>query len=160
MKQTPSQFINPQSLWPSFKERVIPYITDKEYKGKVSTFTLPKSMSDSALQKENNSTPISVEYFASAIKDFLETADKSKYYIGHIKTEKKAVAFGVYWDDVEWDFYAHDFDRGIDWREGYLFLSFATADSQTLSTDTSDSLTLDSAIKICKDAGLTVTKTY
>ena len=50
-----------------------------------------------------------------------------------------------------------------DWRGGRCLLCFCDESTQTLSTSeiqTSDSLTLESAIKICKEAGLTVTKQY
>lgn len=142
MKQTPTQFINSQYLWIGFKEKVLPFLTDTKYNGRVHTFVLPRIMSNSELQKETNSIPIPVKYFASAISNFLKTADKSKWYIGHINTGSQVVAFNVDWRDEEWNFRAYDFDDGDDWHGGRLFLSFATADSETLSLDTSDSLTL------------------
>lgn len=58
------------------------------------------------------------------------------------------------------------FSLGIfedDWSDDYCLLCFCDESTQALSTSEtqpSDSLTLESAIKICKEAGLTVTKTY
>lgn len=60
----PTEFIKKQYMWNYIKEKLLPYITDTEYNGSITTYVLPKSMIDSELQKENNSTPIPVEYFA------------------------------------------------------------------------------------------------
>ena len=49
------------------------------------------------------------------------------------------------------------------WYDDLCLLCFCDESTQTLSTSeiqTSDSLTLESAVKICKEAGLTVTKQY
>ncbi len=48
------------------------------------------------------------------------------------------------------------------WYGGYVLLAFCDPSTLTLGTSEQDlnSLTLESAIKICKENGLTVTKTY
>jgi len=130
----PKQFIKKQYLTSSFKERVLPELTDDKSEIKLQECTLKERMNDTQLKEITKSTPINVKYFASIIQDFVKTADKSMYFILHIKTSKEVVAVPVSWYDDEWNFYAHDFDFSA-WCSGaYVFLFPAT--------DSLDSLTL------------------
>ena len=153
---TPTKFIQSQYLYNSFKETVFPYLTNKKADKTLNVFELPKSMNDFELQNIGSSIP--VEVFASVMQQTLKNANKSNWYVVHVKLKDKAVAVRVYWYDDEW--YFGEYSLGDDtWREGYLFLSFATVDSETLV----DPLTLsdlETAIKICKENGLTVSKIY
>ena len=148
-KLTPLQFINKQYLWSSFKERILPELTDEKIKGILSEYILPRKMSDAEIKEETKSIPIDVKYFASILQRFLEEADKNKVYIFHIQTSKEVVAFGVGWDDGGWGFRAYDFDDDGDWNAGGVFVSFATSKTKTL--DTSDSLKLRKLVAEIKE---------
>lgn len=129
----PKQFIKKQYLTSSFKERVLPELTDDKSEIKLQECTLKERMNDTQLKEITKSTPINVKYFASIIQDFVKTADKSMYFILHIKTSKEVVAVPVGWSGDEWDFGADGFD--YDWWPGDLVFLFP-------ATDSLDSLTL------------------
>jgi hypothetical protein len=139
-KQTPLQFIDKQKQWGSFKELILPELTNKKSTIKLKEYILPEWMSDTEIQKETNSTPINVEYFASILQNFLLKADKSRFYVFHIQLKDKIVAFNVYWSGGEWFLVAYEFDIDGWWSRGDVFLFPATSNLDTKTLDTSDHL--------------------
>lgn len=146
----PTQFIKRQHLLLCFKEKVLPYLTDEKSKIKLKEYILPKYMNDTSIKTTTNSTPIDVKYFASILHNHLKTANKNKYYIFHIKTPKKIVAVRVDWFADVWFVYAFDFDYGVLWDEGFVFL-FPATDTLDLDTRNSDPLVLETRIKKLED---------
>ena len=144
--------------WQSFKEKIEPYLTDTKSNIILTPYTLTRNMSDFEIAKSAKSTPIPVVEFASVMQLFCENADKSKYYIFHVKTDSEVVAVSLRWNDAEWNSNASRFDDGLDWHGGSFFLSPATAPdpSETSNLDTLNSLTLARAIEVCKENGLVV----
>ena len=112
----PLQFIHSQYRWSNFREKVEPYLTDEKCDKKLKTYVLPRSMSDSEIQKETNSLPIPVSIIASVMQNFLKDADKSGYYIFHTQIRNESVAFDVCWGGGEWRFDAYEFVDGGGWR--------------------------------------------
>lgn len=155
---TPKQFITKNWNSSNFEERVLPYLTNIYSSEVYKSFKLPKPMNDFELQEKGK--PIPCEIFASTIQKFCETASKNDWYIIYVQTPKGVVAVFLYWNDDEWCFHARSLDD-YTWYEGGLFLSFATDTFETPQTLSNlDTLTLEKAIQICKDNGLTITKTY
>lgn len=106
---------------------------------KLVDYTLPKNMNDTGIQNATKSTPMDEDTFWVVLylliikpelgKELLGyELTKSNYYIFHVKMSDGTVrAVNVGWDDVEWYCYASSFDRGYDWRQGLVFVRFATA---------------------------------
>lgn len=145
----------------SFKEK----FGDMEFEPKeidVQTRTLPRDMNDKEILAEFKPEEITLGEFVTA----LDKLDKSGYYICYIKdSSAKLWAVFASWSDGGWHFSAYSVEYPIGWGAGRQVVSRRFLDSQTpspLETSTPrtlnpiESLTLESAIKVCKEAGLVV----
>lgn len=159
-RQKPLEFIKSCYLWSAFKDRVLPHLKNGMSSALLSEYVLPKDMQDSEIQKQTKSNPIPVEIFASVLQNFCKTADKSKCYIFHVQTPKEVVAVRVLWSGDEWDLDALDFDDDNPWFLGDVFLFSATGTSETdnKTLEPLDSLTLEKAVTIIKNAGYVIIK--
>lgn len=121
-------------------------------------YTLSKSMNDSEIIKEFNIQECSLgEVMAMMLNPSPEMKD-GYYNIFYIKGHPSRVV-DVSWISGRGEWGVRDWRRGgLDWAAGRRVFSPAT-EAGSISTMTSDSLTLDQAIKIVKEAGLKVIKT-
>jgi len=119
---------------------------------------LERSMTDSEILAEFKPTELTL----GEVFNYLKTVNKKDWMLFYCKDSAGVLrTVGVGWRDDGWGVDAGSVEDPGRWGDGdqvFSRNSFETLDSVTLSP--SDSLTIERAIQICKDAGLVVTKTY
>ena len=145
-----------ENVWYSsdFKKLVLPLMS-KEEPCELKETKLKRRMWDFEIQKEISDIPISPNQLLYFLNNKIK--DKTKWYLFHVQLNHGVVAVNVYWLGGEWYCNAVSLGYNYRWGSDYHFFSLAT-DSKKLNLETSDSLTLKEAIKICKENGLKVIK--
>jgi hypothetical protein len=87
----------------------------------------------------------------------LPKLDKDEWNIFYCEDKSGVLrAVVVSWDADGWDVYAYSVESPFVWKAGDLV--FSRNSSEPLNHQTSDTLTLEKAIALCKENGLTVSK--
>ena len=123
----------------------------------LKSHTLTRSMSDSEIIKEFGIQECTFGDILATLKDASEDMKDGYANIFYVKDHPSRVV-DVNWNDGEW--FVRDWYRGDGrWYEGRRVFTPATGALNNRSMDL-ESLTLENAIKICKENGLEVTKHY
>lgn len=130
-----TKFWDEQYLWSNFKEKVY---FKKGTQGKsvdFKSYKLEEPLYDTELQKECNSTPLSVDDFLVSVEKAIKDGkiNKDDVYICHVDIGKVVVAVCFFWYGARFSFIAYTLDIGGRWGVGYVFLA-ATAKTGTLET--------------------------
>lgn len=121
----------PQYMSDSFLVNVfIPYkdmeITLPKILPTLNEYVLPNRMSDSKIQENTSSKPMSLEeyYLSIYILIILNKADKSKAYIFHVQVKNRVLVLRLSWNGHKWsNSDPWSFDGGDGWVAGGVFVS-------------------------------------
>jgi Mn-dependent DtxR family transcriptional regulator len=112
----------PQWMSDTFLTKVFnPYkdmeITLPEVLPILNEYVLPRNMSDSKIQENTSSKPMSLEeyYLARYILLISGKADKSKVYLFHVQVGNEVLALYLYWYGDSWNSHDWSFGRGDGW---------------------------------------------
>lgn len=118
---------------------------------------LPRYMNDNEIFSELKPQEVTL----SEVYFTLQSLDKSIWSLFYMKdTEGVLRTVDVYWGGKGWVVLAFSVLDPHEWLAGGQVFSRNFSETEKVSLSSSDTLTLESAIKICKEAGLVVTKIY
>lgn len=129
---------------------------DELIEGKALTSTkLKRSMTDSEIIKEFGIQDCTLGDVLKTLQNATDDMKDGNSNIFYIKGHSRVVFVG--WHGREW--YVDDWFRDDDsWSAGYRVFSPATSDATTLNPVNSAALTLEEAVKLCKQSGYKVTR--
>lgn len=131
--------------------------------GEVLAFSkkLSKSMTDKEIQKEFNPSEVTLGEVFATLKE-LSKDTRTIFYVKDIAGVLRAVY--VYWSGDGWDVFSYSIADTGGWHDGRQVFSRNSFDLEYFkphkkTLGDSDTLTLESALKMVVDAGYTISKT-